>query len=320
MSREIANADMMMAEPVPDARLLPISDDPSRPQAGLLRDGRLHLHHGPIDLIIGAKGPAAEVRQAYMQAYDGFDGVLNALADEYPALRSPANHRPTVCGPVATRMVSAVLPYADEVFVTPMAAVAGAVADEILAAMIAGRRLDRAFVNDGGDIALHLATGESLTVGLVPHLRDALLLDSLRLSADYPCRGLATSGWDGRSLSLGIADAVTVLAATAAEADAAATLIANDVDTDHPEIRRTPARMVVDDSDLEDLLVTTGVGTLPPNAVDDALDAGAETALRYVSEGRILGAFLVIGTQMRAVGGVERLLASASSARSPKET
>ncbi len=40
-----------------------------------------------------------------------------------------------------------------------MAAVAGAVADHILAAMIAGRRLAKAYVNDGGDIALHL-TGQ----------------------------------------------------------------------------------------------------------------------------------------------------------------
>ena len=50
-------------------------------------------------------------------------------------------------------------------------------------------------------------------------------------------RGIATSGWRGRSFSLGIADAVTVLAATAAEADAAATVIANAVDLPgHPAI------------------------------------------------------------------------------------
>jgi ApbE superfamily uncharacterized protein (UPF0280 family) len=39
---------------------------------------------------------------------------------------------------------------------TPMAAVAGAVADEMLAAMVAGRTLTKAYVNDGGDIAVHL--------------------------------------------------------------------------------------------------------------------------------------------------------------------
>ena len=66
-------------------------------------------------------------------------------------------------------------------------------------------------------------------------------------------RGVATSGWRGRSFSLGIADAVTVLAATAAAADAAATIIANAVDLPgHPAIARRPASELEDDSDLGD--------------------------------------------------------------------
>ena len=48
-----------------------------------------------------------------------------------------------------------------------MAAVAGAVAEEILEAMIAAAELSRAYVNDGGDIALHLATGRAFVVGMV---------------------------------------------------------------------------------------------------------------------------------------------------------
>ena len=55
-------------------------------------------------------------------------------------------------------MVEACRPFA-EVFVTPMAAVAGAVADELLAEMTAAAELERAFVNDGGDIAVLVDAG-----------------------------------------------------------------------------------------------------------------------------------------------------------------
>ena len=53
-------------------------------------------------------------------------------------------------------MHAAVLPYAAEHFITPMAAVAGAVAEEVLGAMMRAAELERAYVNNGGDIALHL--------------------------------------------------------------------------------------------------------------------------------------------------------------------
>ena len=67
---------------------------------------------------------------------------------------------PYVCGPVARRMVDAVWPYRD-VFITPMAAVAGAVAEHVLALMVEAAPLRRAIVNNGGDIAIHLAEGQS---------------------------------------------------------------------------------------------------------------------------------------------------------------
>ena len=119
-----------------------------------------------------------------------------------------------------------------------MAAVAGAVADEICAAMAAAGDLDRAYVNDGGDIALHLTPGTAITAAIAAR---AGLPDRVTIAHADPVRGIATSGWRGRSFSLGIADAVTVLARTAAEADAAATLIANAVDLPgHPAVARAP--------------------------------------------------------------------------------
>src|SRR5262249_26464473 len=154
------------------------------------------------------------------------------------------------------RMHAAVAPFAAECFITPMAAVAGSVAEEILGAMLSIGPLDRAYVNNGGDIALHLVGREQFTIGLMdrPDARGVML--TMTVEAVDPIRGIAPSGRHGRSFSLGIADAVTVLAKTASQADAAATIIANVVDLPgHPAILRVPAIELQPDSDLGSRLV-----------------------------------------------------------------
>src|SRR5262249_22665650 len=199
--------------------------------------GRLHLQHGPIDLIIEAFGGPDEVERAYRQAIDRFGDILPTLVRELPLLRRPVGDvYPLLRGPVARRMAEAVWPHR-AVYITPMAAVAGSVADEMLQAMLLGRTLDKAYVNNGGDIAFHLSEGHELRAGIFVDALDG----AVRLTHDSPVCGIATSGWGGRSFSLGIADSVTVLSANAAAADAAATIIANAVNADHPTIERQPA-------------------------------------------------------------------------------
>ena len=188
------------------------------PQIGFLADGsRLHLQDGPIDLIVEAWGSEASIRAAYDAAVRRFTGLLDTLCNELVELRKaadPANCR--LQGRVARRMHAAVAPYAAAHFITPMAAVAGAVAEEILDAMVDAASLDRAYVNNGGDIALHLSRGEHFTMGLVDRPDRPGLMQTTMIEADDVARGVATSGRHGRSFSLGIADAVTVLAGTAA--------------------------------------------------------------------------------------------------------
>ena len=129
-------------------------------------DGRLHLQHGPIDLVIEAFGARDEVEAAYRQAVDRFGDILPTLVRELPTLRQPVGDAyPLLQGAVARRMAEAVWPHR-AVFITPMAAVAGAVADEMLQAMLAGRTIDKAYVNDGGDIAIHLSPGHGLRAGI----------------------------------------------------------------------------------------------------------------------------------------------------------
>ena len=275
------------------------------PQIALLPDGkRLHLQDGPIDLVIEAKGSDANVRAAYQAAAHRFTGLLDELCAELAQLRQPADPaRCTLKDVVARRMYAAVAPFAADHFMTPMAAVAGAVAEEILGAMLAAARLDRAYVNNGGDIALHLADGEQFTVGLMDRPDRHGLLRAMTIDADDPVRGVATSGRHGRSFSLGIADAVTVLARTASQADAAATIIANAVDLPgHPAVVRCPANELQPDSDLGTRLVTRDLGALGENEVEEALRAGASQAQQLFAAGLIEGAALRLKGETVVVG------------------
>jgi ApbE superfamily uncharacterized protein (UPF0280 family) len=269
-----------------------------------LADSRWHFHDGPIDLVLEALGDGGAVEAAYAAAWRRFATVLDELCDELPLLRTPStptSRRPE--GVVARRMAAAVAKFHRARFVTPMAAVAGAVAEEILGAMTSAAPLARAYVNNGGDIALHLEPGETFAIGMVDRPDRPSLFGRATIRASDQVCGLATSGWRGRSFSLGIADAVTVLASSAAVADAAATLIANAVDMPgHPAIRRTSARELDPQSDLGDRPVTTAVGPLAADEIDLALAAGAREAEHWRRAGVIEAAALRLGEATRLVG------------------
>jgi ApbE superfamily uncharacterized protein (UPF0280 family) len=281
------------------------------PQIAWLADGkRLHLQDGPIDLIVEASGNEADMRAAYQAAARRFTGLLDQLCEELTELRQPADpEHCTLRGIVARRMHDAVAPFAAEHFITPMAAVAGAVAEEILGAMLSAAPLERAYVNNGGDIALHLAGGQQFSIGLMDRPDRSGVMQTLVVDAGDAARGIATSGRHGRSFSLGIADAVTVLARTAAQADAAATIIANAVDLpDHPGIVRVPANELQPDSDLGARLVTRDVGELSNNEVEAALEAGAAQGRHLLLSGliegatlRLMGKTIVLGASRKAV-------------------
>lgn len=275
------------------------------PLIRLLPDGRrIHLHDGPIDLVIEAWGTAAAVKAAHRAAAARLNGLLDELCGELAILRAPVGeYSPMPAGAIARRMRAAVQPYAAETFITPMAAVAGAVAEAVLAAMVAAAPLDRAYVNNGGDIALHLAPGTHFTTGLIDRPDRPSLIGKAVVRAEDGVRGIATSGRHGRSFSLGIADAVTILAAGAAEADAAATIVANAVDLPgYPGIHRVPADSLDPDSDLKALPVTRDVPTLPAPEREQALAAGLARAAGLISQGRIVAASLHLQGVTRTIG------------------
>ncbi len=274
-------------------------------QSSLLADGRrLHLQHGPIDLVIEAFGSDEEVAEAYGQVRDRFSTILSQLVEELPKIQQVVKEpRWVPKGPVAVRMMDAVWPHRGS-FVTPMAAVAGSVADEMAQALTRGRDLRRAYINNSGDIAIYLAPGEKLRLGIVGELDKPGIDATAEIDHASPIRGVATSGWRGRSWSFGIADAVTVVAVSAAIADVAATLIANAVNADHQSIERRPASEMDDQTDLGNRLVTVSVGNLDKTTVDAALDAGHTAASGMLRDGLIVAAAILLKGNFRYVGDV----------------
>jgi ApbE superfamily uncharacterized protein (UPF0280 family) len=269
------------------------------PTSAVLQDGRRHFQHGPIDIIAYAEGEAQAVRQAHDAAWKRFKNVLNELTSELVALRQPVGEHCALQGTIAQTMWQACHACTEE-FITPMAAVAGAVAQ----ALIDSYRLsgiDRAWVNNGGDIAVYLREGHSLKIGLFADLsclNEEMLQAGISVNGFFEItpqsgvRGVATSGWRGRSHSLGLADSVTALAATAAIADAAATVIANAVNVQDPRIVRVPANSLKDDADLGDILVTVDVPELSQTQIHDAMQHGLTQALLLKNKGLIISAVI----------------------------
>jgi len=273
-----------------------------------MADNRLHLQHGPIDLILHVDASEEIRKRLYSAAKKRFSTVLQELVVEMDLLKHPwSADLPDPKGGIAQKMCFAVR--GSDIFVTPMAAVAGAVADEVLEAMLNEAKntdpcleeIQRMYVNNGGDIAFWLNAGESFSIGVVDNPGIPELNARVSLAYESPVRGIATSGWRGRSQSLGIADAVTVLAGSAATADAAATLIANDVNVYYPGILKRPASEVKDESDLGMLPVTVDVPPLPVDQISEALKRGAQTAGNFIRTGKIEAAYLSLQKQTLVV-------------------
>ena len=267
-------------------------------------ENRLYLHHGPIDIIAHVDGPEETRSDLYECAKKRFSTVLQELVSELDLLKLPWSEVHTEPqGRIALKMFNAVR--GSREFITPMAAVAGAVAEEILGTMVNRaksevsclKKIRRMYVNNGGDISFWLNYGSAFTIGVVDNPQRPELKTKICLPYESPVRGLATSGWRGRSQSLGIADAVTVLASSSACADVAATLIANNVNIEHPGIIRKPACDVKDDSDLGMRPVTVKVPFLPKKEVSRALRKGAESAKALIRKNKIQSAYLSMQEQ-----------------------
>ena len=240
-------------------------------------DNRLFLQHGPTNIVIEALG--IDKSLAYLNAKNYFETLLEELVLDLTLLKKEVVLNTKFNNKISQSMQDATERFIPS-FITPMAAVAGSIADNILKVLINDTHLEKAYVNNGGDISFYLNENQTMkgSLAAIPNM-------ITEIKHKNSSRGIATSGWRGKSFSRGIADSVTVLANNAAIADAAATMIGNAVDIyDHPNIKKKPANFIYEDSDLNNLPVTIEVGKLTKIEIKEALKNGYQTAIEYIQK------------------------------------
>ena len=240
-------------------------------------DNRLFLRHGPINIVLEAIGIDKDL--AYQNVKGYFETLLEQLVLDMDLLKKEVVFNRKFNNKISQSMQDATEKYSPT-FITPMAAVAGSIADNILRVLINDTNLEKAYVNNGGDVSFYLNKNQIMKSSLaaIPNM-------IAEIKYKDKSRGIATSGWRGKSFSRGIADSVTVLADNAAMADAAATMIGNAVDIyNHPKIKKQPANEMYEDSDLKNLLITVEVGLLTKVEIKEALKNGYQTALQYINK------------------------------------
>lgn len=161
------------------------------------------------------------------EALEAIRRARRAIEDyirEHPEFQTSLE--PLPFDPEAPPIVQDMLLAAQSLSVGPMAAVAGAIAENVGTSLQAFSR--NVIVENGGDV--FLATERETTVGVFAGKSPLSMRLGLRIPPEQtPCGLCTSSGQVGPSLSFGRADAVTVWASSTALADAAATALANRV-------------------------------------------------------------------------------------------
>jgi len=194
--------------------------------------------------------------------------------------------------PVSLRKMLFAVKECADLELTPMAAVAGVLAD-LTADWLSDHGATKVLVDNGGDIAIRLSQGETVRIGISPGVNMPGVIGCIDLDSNDDIGGVATSGMGGKSFTMGIANAVVVFAKTASVADACSTSIANHTCTEHDLIERCPAKLLDPDTDIPDHLIVTGVGNLPEKVIKTALKNGSLRSKSLQNDGKIAGSIII---------------------------
>ncbi len=274
----------------------------------VIGEGVVLVDHGPVTMTLEAKKEGLPFTEAALAGAEKAVNVFNDLALYIQIIRKPVSeikeiqmHAPEA----VKRMVSAVRMLNEPDF-TPLAAVAGTVSD--LAVEEMNRYgADFTIANNGGDIAWYIEeiNKKSLRIGLISDIKFGINTHSLEVMSFQEIRGIATSGMGGRSLTRGIASAVTVLAESSSLADAAATSVANACFCDDPAIEQVLAEEIDYGTDIKGLLVTKSVGNLSRKSIAEAISNGRKRASELLLNGMIKGAVIFVSQEMSVVRSTE---------------
>ena len=253
--------------------------------------------------VMAENGPMRMIIQAWNRGKPDLEMASEAARFSFACLEQVAKHHehltqqprdlPLGLGPIPRTMVESVMATGEK-DLTPMAAVAGSIADAV-ADWLFTRGMSRVIVNNGGDIAIRLAENETARVGIRTRIDNSSISQMVELTGiDYPSWGINTSGLGGRSLTRGIASAVTAFARNSSLADAAATSIANACFVRDDAIVQAPAQMVDPHTDIPGVLVTIKVGKLKKGNVLQAMKKALIRAEQYSEAGIIKGALIAV--------------------------
>lgn len=264
----------------------------------VLHGGDVLAECGPMRLVISSfvgKVPQREMNiRAAEKSFEFLAQVAGArerLSRLYTAL--PDHIRE----PLALEMICSAMEIGDA-DLTPMAAVAGTIADAV-ADYLADRGMTKVIVNNGGDVAVRLQGGDSVTIGIRQDIRSRDINHVIGLSPSHRSWGVATSGLGGRSLTRGIASAATVIARTASLADAAATAVANACFVEDARVTQRAADLIDPATDIPGVPVTQEVGSLDDERKSIALNRALEKAQRLIERSIIFGAFVAVDGTIR---------------------
>jgi uncharacterized protein len=252
---------------------------------------------GPASLVVAGEknGVPYDFDSARLRGL--LETILFDIRDHLPVLRQKAHRiKKTVLMPEVARIMVEAVKAVDEETLTPMAAVAGAVAD-VLKGCLAAEEVDFISINNGGDISILNRKTRCVTIGLGDIERHRATPYSVQVDGltDF---GVATSGFGGRSFTLGIADMVSVVAASASLADAAATFICNRTAIESEHVLRRRAYEIDPATDIPDEFVTIQVGPLDSCLVAEALEQGRKAAAELQERGVIMDAIVLLRERM----------------------
>jgi len=250
-----------------------------------LSDGkRLHLQNGPLNLILQAFGPPSEVGRAYDAAIERARALVFELAEDVPRLQGGLTPN-TAVGRRASAACAEVTGA-----LGPVTAVTGAVADEVLAALVQGGPLDRAFVNNRGCLAFHLAEGQSITPLAMDWAEFPRQEAKLPIRSEVRTRALVCAGWRFDGMAFGYVDRIYTAAPSSAVAEAAlGSICARMVPATGAQ--SVPATIIMPESVLGDLAVY-------PSRQDIS---GDEAAVLIAQGGEMADALFAAGTVTFAV-------------------
>ena len=259
----------------------------------VLAPGHVFFDYGPVSMVVSAMRGGAGDTDLCRSAFEVIDGCLKQMRPVLAVLRRyPESVDPdALCGLPAV-MARAVIAAGDPLL-TPMAAVAGSVSDAV-ADHLAAQGAEKAVANNGGDIAVRLADGQSLKLGVVYDLAAGTVSRTVCLTNRSGVGGVATSGLGGRSLTTGIASGVTVFSARCAEADALATLLADRSYLDLPAVHTVLAGELDSDSDIADQQVVVGVDPLTEAEKELALGQVMKEAELQYGKGTLLACIATV--------------------------